>query len=86
MKTPMQQLMDEFAKKADSLPDTLDANVAYLVFQECYDMAKSMLEKEKEAIMNAYDIGWSDGNKGQDLNDLYYNETFNTILLNPTKW
>ena len=82
----MQQLMDEFAKKADSLPDTLDANVAYLVFQECYDMAKSMLEKEKEAIMNAYDIGWSDGNKGQDLNDLYYNETFNTILLNPTKW
>ena len=36
------------------------------------------LEKEKEAIMNAYDIGWSNGNKGQDLNDLYYNETFNT--------
>jgi hypothetical protein len=46
MKTPMQELMDEFAKKADSLPDTLDANAAYLVFQECYDMAKSMLEKE----------------------------------------
>ena len=48
MKTPMQELMDEFVKKADSLPDTLDANAAYLVFQECYDMAKSMLEKEKE--------------------------------------
>jgi hypothetical protein len=48
MKTPVQELMDEFAKKADSLPDTLDANAAYLVFQECYDMAKSMLEKEKE--------------------------------------
>ena len=44
----MQELMDEFAKKADFLPDTLDANVAYLVFQECYDIAKSMLEKEKE--------------------------------------
>jgi len=28
--------------------------------------------------MNAYDIGWSDGNKDQDLNDLYYFETFNT--------
>jgi len=35
-------------------------------------------EMEKEQIMNAYDIGWSNGNKGQDLNDLYYNETFNT--------
>jgi len=50
MKTPMQELMDEFAKKADSLPDTLDANVAYLIFQECYDMAKSMLEQEKEVM------------------------------------
>lgn len=78
MKTPMQELMDEFAKKADSLPDTLDANVAYLVFQECYDMAKSMLEKEKEEIMNAYDIGWYDAKQGKDFNDLYYNETFNT--------
>ena len=46
----MQELMDEFAKKADSLPDTLDANVAYLAFQECYDMAKSMLKKEKEVM------------------------------------
>jgi hypothetical protein len=35
-------------------------------------------EMEKEQIMNAYDIGWSNGNKGQDLNDLYYFETFNT--------
>ena len=44
----------------------------------CLKNAEEMLEKEKEAIMNAYDIGWSNGNKGQDLNDLYYNETFNT--------
>jgi hypothetical protein len=50
MKTPMQELMDEFAKKADSLPDTLDSNAAYLAFQECYDMAKSMLEKEKDVM------------------------------------
>ena len=42
------------------------------------ELAQALLEKEKEAIMNAYDIGWSNGNKGQDLNDLYYNETFNT--------
>ncbi len=50
MKTPIQELMDEFAKKADSLPDTLDANAAYLVFQDCYDMAKSMLQKEKDVM------------------------------------
>ena len=68
MKIPMQELMDEFAKKADSLPDTLDANVAYLVFQECYDMAKSMLEKEKEVIMDAYDYGFSDAKSNHDHN------------------
>jgi len=77
MKTPMQELMDEFAKKADSLPDTLDANVAYLVFQECYDMAKSMLEKEKAVIMDAYSSGeHQQGFEGEA--EQYYNETFNT--------
>ena len=68
MKTPMQELMDEFAKKADSLPDTLDANVAYLAFQECYDMAKSMLQKEKEVIMDAYEYGFSDAKSNHDHN------------------
>jgi hypothetical protein len=88
MKTPIQELMDEFAKKADSLPDTLDANAAYLVFQECYDMAKSMLEKEKEVIKDAFHADrpslscYEDGRAFEE----YYNETFNTILLNPTKW
>ena len=42
------------------------------------DAVEQFKEMEKEQIMNAYDIGWSNGNKGQDLNDLYYNETFNT--------
>ena len=68
MKTPVQELMDEFAKKADSLPDTLDANAAYLVFQECYDMAKSMLEKEKEVIMDAYEYGFSDAKSNHNHN------------------
>jgi hypothetical protein len=76
MKTPMQELMDELAKKADSLPDTLDANVAYLVFQECYDMAKSMLEKEKEQIGRAYQEGLIDGMNHTPKD--YYNKTFNT--------
>ena len=76
----MQELMDEFAKKADSLPDTLDANVAYLAFQECYDMAKSMLKKEMSVIIEAFHEGmrcqgW-DPNRG--IAEEYYNETFNT--------
>lgn len=83
MKTPMQELMDEFAKKADSLPDTLDANAAYLVFQECYDMAKSMLEKEKAVIMEAHQDGafhteWDEATDIIENAQDYYNETFNT--------
>ena len=85
MNTPMQQLMDEFKNKADSLPDTLDANAAYLVFQECYDMAKSMLEKERRAIVSAF--AWGNITKvqykgqhiaGEDYYNDRYNETFNT--------
>ena len=79
MKTPMQELMDGFAKKADSLPDTLDANAAYLVFQECFDMAKSMLEKERGAIVSAF--SWGNIIKNQYGNFIageeYYNKTFN---------
>jgi hypothetical protein len=79
MKTPIQELMDEFAKKADSLPDTLDANAAYLVFQECYDMAKSMLEKEKEAMCEfAYKCDLRHKVYGDFMIKDYYNETFNT--------
>ena len=67
MKTPMQELIDEMQKSP-------------LMFASALTLVEKMrmLEKEKEAIMNAYDIGWSDGNKDQDLNDLYYFETFNT--------
>ena len=66
MKTPMQDLIDEMQKSP-------------LMFASALTLIEQMriLEKEKEVIMNAYDVGWSDGNKGQDLNDLYYNETFN---------
>jgi hypothetical protein len=83
MKTAMQELMDELAKKADDLPDTLDANVAYLIFQECYDMAKSMLEKEKEQIIEGYAHGHNDGcrymtNEKQEFihAEQYYKETY----------
>ena len=69
MKTPMQELL-EWVRA--TLPMDLDTS------RMIEEKIESMLEKEKEVIMNAYDIGWSDGNKDQDLNDLYYFETFNT--------
>ena len=78
MKTPMKELMDEFAKKADSLPDTLDANVAYLAFQECYDMAKSMLKKEKEAMCEFAERYLDSIPKEHPSVEDVYNETFNT--------
>jgi hypothetical protein len=72
MKTAMQELMDELAKKADSLPNTLDANVAYLVFQECYDMAKSMLEKEKDVMI---DFAFKYGDLTmQEMSDSFHKE------------
>ena len=42
------------------------------------EWAESLLEKEKEQIMDAYDAGWSDGVHSIDLNDEYYFENFNT--------
>lgn len=68
MKTPMQEMFHRLEQ----------VRFATDPVSEMFKLQEVMLEKEKEAIMNAYDIGWSDGNKGQDLNDLYYNETFNT--------
>ena len=90
MKTPIQELIEHLEtwmlddKEVQQNPTKYDerlvqyANQMEQVKQHFVRMCKSMLEKEKEAIMNAYDIGWSDGKIDQDLNDLYYNETFNT--------
>jgi predicted solute-binding protein len=41
-------------------------------------IAKSLLEQEKEQIMDAYDEGWSDAFADKDLNAEYYFETFKT--------
>jgi len=73
MKTPMQELIDIIKQRIND-----DDSIPYMYNERILELAESLLEKEKEVIMNAYDIGWSDGNKDQDLNDLYYFETFNT--------
>ena len=77
MKTPMQQHMEWLEKKYISHLQDEETGLALEVWY-CLKNAEEMLEKEKEMIMDAYDIGWSDGNAGQDLNVLYYFKTFNT--------
>lgn len=69
MKTPMQEML-EWVRV--TLP--MDLDTARLIEEKVI----SMLEKEKEQIMDAYDEGWSDAFADKDLNAEYYNETFNT--------
>ena len=75
MNTPMQILIEQLKDLYDY--DLSEGKRNYTVLAGI-ELAQALLEKEKEAIMDAYDIGWSDGNKGKDLNDEYYFETFNT--------
>jgi hypothetical protein len=67
MKTAMQELVEEMEQSP------LMFAPALALIKE-----KNFLEMEKEQIMDAYDAGWSDGVHSIDLNDEYYNETFNT--------
>jgi hypothetical protein len=75
MKTAMQLLLKEVTEARDI---SVDVN-----FRSALDFVRDTIEwdyieKEKEQIMDAYDSGWSDGVHSIDLNDEYYNETFNT--------
>ena len=74
MKTPMQEMYDQLkASRKDEYG--LAFSIDMLLENE-----ESMLEKEKEAIKDAYESGqtsfWSD-DMGL-MGDWYYNETFNT--------
>jgi hypothetical protein len=68
MKTAMQELID----KLNNVKPT-----EFCSIETIKEWAESLLEKEKEQIMDAYDAGWSDGVHSIDLNDEYYYETFN---------
>jgi hypothetical protein len=74
MKTAMQELID----RLDYLIGLSSETMYEFGLKVAKKEAKSMLEKEKEQIMDAYDEGWSDGFDDKDLNSEYYNETFNT--------
>jgi hypothetical protein len=73
MKTPMQELIDTFKEMRSPIDSKVDVDFAI-------SLVKSMLEKEKEAIVNA----WMDDRYPLDKDwvkqcaEQYYEETFNT--------
>jgi hypothetical protein len=73
MKTPLQELIDTFEEMRSPIDSKVDVDFAI-------SLVKSMLEKEKEAIVNA----WMDDRYPLDKDwvkqcaEQYYEETFNT--------
>ena len=73
MKTPMQELIDTFEEMRSPIDSKVDVDFAI-------SLVKSMLEKEKEAIVNA----WMDDRYPLDKDwvkqcaEQYYEETFKT--------
>ena len=84
MKTPMQLMYDQLkASRKD------EYGLAFAI-DMLLENEQAMLEKEKEVIENAYIEGCGDNilceSTDKKRAEEYYNETFNTISLNPTKW
>ena len=71
MKTPMQELIETFEEMRSPIDSKVDVDFAI-------SLVKSMLEKEKEVIMDAYMAGESDATHKMNSSLNYYNETFNT--------
>jgi len=71
MKTPMQELIETFEEMRSPIDNKVDVDFAI-------SLMKSMLEKEKEQIMDAYMEGGDWESLPQPRFDNYYNETFNT--------
>jgi len=91
MKTPMQELIEQFEDRLSSLKEVqATANLETQDFLEtqieelegCILSAELMLEKEKEVIMDAYDAGFFDGSNipytSDDVDDNYFNKSFKT--------
>jgi len=76
MKTPMQELIEQLKEERD-----LHGYERGLHYEMAIEHAESMLEKQREVIMDAYDAGLFDGSM-DDVDDRlykdYYNETFKT--------
>jgi len=84
MKTPMQEMIEFMKEKLKE--DTLHYNthpsngglIAIRMSQFYLEIAESMLEKEKEVIMEAYWEGGKCVPLASSVWEKYYNETFNT--------
>ena len=80
MTTPIQEYIEFLKKEWKKLVVEGQLGVA-LHIGDCIEHAESMLEKEEEVIMDAYDTGLFDGSM-DDVDDrlykYYYNETFKT--------
>ena len=73
MKTPMQELISVIRKRQE------DEDVQpFMWLEQIVELAESLLEKEKEVIMDAYMAGESDATHKMNSSLNYYNETFNT--------
>ena len=81
MKTPMQELIEIIKKRQED-----DEAMPFMYNDRIIKLAESMLEKEKEVIIqtsvNAYTAGYLDNQAKVDdsmnFPEEYYNETFNT--------
>jgi len=71
MKTPIQELIETFEEMRSPIDSRVDVSLAI-------SLIKSMLEKEKEMIMDAYMEGGDWESLPQPRFDNYYNQTFNT--------
>jgi hypothetical protein len=73
MKTPMQELIEIIKKRQED-----DEAMPFMYNDKIIALAESMLEKEKEVIMDAYMEGGDWESLPQPRFDNYYNSTFNT--------
>ena len=71
MKTPIQELIETFEEMRSPIDNKVDVGFAI-------SLMKSMLEKEKEVLMDAYMEGGDWESLPQPRFDNYYNATFNT--------
>jgi hypothetical protein len=73
MKTPMQELIEIIKKRKED-----DDAMPFMYNDRIIELAESLLEKEKEQIMDAYMEGGDWESLPQPRFDNYYNQTFNT--------
>lgn len=86
MKTAMQELIERLEEKRDMWDkETKSHNKIKTTYQVAIIVAKNLIEKEKEQIMNAYEHGYEacDMDEAMEVNkkltsgDLYYNMNYN---------